>query len=1127
VLFLTFTLLGDRTQAQGEGILYVAPGGDCGGGSPCYAHPQGAVDAADASDIIKVAVGTYTDVNSYGGLAQVVYIPKSVSLRGGYTIDNWDTPDPGANPTILDARGQGRVLYITGDISSTIEGLRIVSGNASGLGGGLLGGDAGGGVYIINAMATLKGCQILSSTAAYGGGLYLAHGVSALRGNTVRGNMASDVGGGLFLSYSEATLSNNMVVDNHAQIGSGLYVEGSSSHLLHTTLAHRTSDGGSAVYVGDHSAVAMTNTVVTSHAVGVTAVASGVAMLEGTLWYGNGQDVGGAGTVLTGTVNVHGDPAFVAPGTGDYHVASDSAALDVGVDAGIVEDIDGEARPLCGGYDIGADELMPSFPVADFISSSPDWLGQMTLFTNTTAVTGCVSYLWSFGDGNISTTVHPAYLYVDPGAYSVVLTATNDVGTSVATATVEIYDVAFITSSPDWLGQTTFFTNTSVLGGMATYLWEFGDGVTSTLESPTHTYLIPGLYSVTLTVNTDAGSKVVTDTVSVYGVPEAEFVGYPREGIRPLTVTFTSAVTTTPPGDPTLAYWWSFGDGGVSALVNPTHTYAVPGGYTVTLTVDNAAGSTTLTRTSYITVNPVPVQADFTAWPTSGAIPLTVVFSNTSSGDYVTSLWDFGDGITSTDENPSHTYTATGSFTVSLTVSGFGESDTETKPGYVTTHRTCYARLNDDPTDYITVQAAVDASTAPTDVVKVAGVCSTVSSRYGVTQVVHINKTLTIRGGYTVTNWTDPDPVAHPTILDAQGKGRVLYITGLYDTPTVEGVHITGGDARGQGGGPRDKSVGGGIYIVNAVATISNCQIYANTGGYGGGGLYLYFSDSELHKGVISGNIADYGGGVYLDNSAAVLGDSVISLNTAEHDGGGLYLTRSDAALEGSTISSNAAGHDGGGLYLTRSDAVLSGDSIASNTAGGDGGGLYVRRSDASLVNNFVVDNQVSGAGAGLYIQAASPQLFHTTIAHNGGQRDGVHVTSRLLLRSSVGLTNTILVGHGVGITVTAGNTATLNATLWGAGAWANTTDWGGGGSVIVGMRNYWGDPGFVDADGGDYHLAAGSAALDKGVYVGIASDIDGDPRPDGCGVDIGADEYQGQVCHWCYLPLILRGTGL
>ena len=118
-----------------------------------------------------------------------------------------------------------------------------------------------------------------------------------------------------------------------------------------------------------------------------------------------------------------------------------------------------------------------------------------------------------------------------------------------------------------------------------------------------------------------------------------------------------------------------------------------------------------------------------------------------------------------------------------------------------------------------------------------------------------------------------------------------------------------------------------------------------------------------------------------------------------------------------------------------------------------------------------------------------------------------------------------------MGITVTAGNpflagdnTATLEATLWGDGAWANGADWGGAGNIFTGTVNVWGDPAFVNPSAGDYHIGLTSAAIDKGVNAGVGDDIDGDPRPQGGGYDIGADEFAGAAPESkIYLPLIMR----
>src|SRR5512136_3103140 len=100
-------------QAAPTATHYVAPGGDCGGHSPCYAAIQAAVDAAASGETILVAEGTYTGVSMHGSHTQLVYLGKGVIIRGGYTTAYNDPPDPATRPTTLDAQGQGHVVYIS------------------------------------------------------------------------------------------------------------------------------------------------------------------------------------------------------------------------------------------------------------------------------------------------------------------------------------------------------------------------------------------------------------------------------------------------------------------------------------------------------------------------------------------------------------------------------------------------------------------------------------------------------------------------------------------------------------------------------------------------------------------------------------------------------------------------------------------------------------------------------------------------------------------------------------------------------------------------------------------------------------------------------------------------------
>ena len=219
------------------------------------------------------------------------------------------------------------------------------------------------------------------------------------------------------------------------------------------------------------------------------------------------------------------------------------------------------------------------------------------------------------------------------------------------------------------VNETISFTNSSLEGH--SFKWEFGDGTTSTEENPSHAYVSSGTYIVKLTVYSKKEKKSDDATVNITVtdlVPVANFSFSGAGGNAPCTVSFTNSSTNA------TSYSWDFGDGGTSTETNPQHTYTSGGTFTVQLTATGNGGSNSITKTVNV-LNPVGPVASFTYSGAGNYAPCNVTFTNTSQ-NATSYSWNFGDGGTSTATNPSHTFTTGGTFTVQLTATGTGGSNT-------------------------------------------------------------------------------------------------------------------------------------------------------------------------------------------------------------------------------------------------------------------------------------------------------------------------------------------------------------------------------------------------------------------------------------------------------------------
>ena len=286
------------------------------GDSTCFANLNGtiyddlqeAITAANEGDTVKVA-GVCDTINTEGAGSQVLYLNKSITVEGGYTTANWDTP---STLTYLDAQNSTRVVYITSNITPTLAGFHISNGSVN---------DDGAGIYIdAGSKALIQNNFILNNTANnanLGGGIYVLTATVSLRFNTFYNNSAIQ-GGAIANQGGTITIDSNLFYQNTATLDTGpaYFADGGTEVLRYNAEAGHSSEA----YVKENGAVTLDD------------------------------------TNLSPT-----DPGLEDPSSGDLHLQVTSPLIDQGNPANSVpdRDIEGDVR-LAGRTDIGADEALPS-----------------------------------------------------------------------------------------------------------------------------------------------------------------------------------------------------------------------------------------------------------------------------------------------------------------------------------------------------------------------------------------------------------------------------------------------------------------------------------------------------------------------------------------------------------------------------------------------------------------------------------------------------------------------------------------------------------------------------------------------------------------------------------------------
>ena len=311
-------------------------------------------------------------------------------------------------------------------------------------------------------------------------------------------------------------------------------------------------------------------------------------------------------------------------------------------------------------------------PVANFSASPLAGCSPLVVIFQDLSTGGAITWNWNFGNGNTSTLQHPTATYFTTGTYTVTLTVTNSAGSNTITRTnyITVYENPIVSFNANKTSGcfplNVQFTDLSTGGNGNTnvsWLWDFGNGTTSTLQNPQNTYTTAGNFTVTLKVVNDKGCMKTITRPNYINVTPGVKADFTHTQSTTCTAPATISFTNTSTGPPTLSYLWDFGDGTFSSVLNPVHIYTTNGSYIVTLITFSTSGCEDTVRSVPIIIG--GFVSSFNA-PINACINEPVTFTNTSIPIPLSAYWTFGDGGSMSAINATHNYAATGTYTVWL-----------------------------------------------------------------------------------------------------------------------------------------------------------------------------------------------------------------------------------------------------------------------------------------------------------------------------------------------------------------------------------------------------------------------------------------------------------------------------